>query len=735
MNFRKNAKFFVWLLVSYILTIHYYGQSSGTPVLESNSIHSSYPEYLVKDNTNNLSQQSTFIAYQEQPDKEIALSDTMKSGDKTELLGAEGKKQKLPWKLKHLNAKTTANSELWKAFQNDQVQLQLDYTSQGIIVRSTTPLQLLDVLKNRKDGIAIELVNPKSYTCGSKEYYTTLGRRTGSSSTNGTVLKPIYKKEFLRDLTKQRQKFEQLQASKARLSGSAKNKKAIDTTTWQPEAISVLAGAIPQNDSSKFVTANFLLIHKKRIVGVVHYTDICGDLSLRDSLPLTPQLVTTPLDFSSEDKSFSFQIPFARNSISPDHASMEVVRDTLKNYQIDRILIDAFASIEGIGKMNKQLYQSRADSIVGYLRKYIDHKTTITVQTGENWELFYQQLAQSPNPEWKSWSKTRIKQELQKPGVLKAWEKYLDEQRSASVRLETHLNVRDTLTYVQKYYKAKTAAQAAALQSFYYRQCKAGKISPNMLFSVRYPETEEYNSLYHNQMMMDYECNRQHWTEEQWINHWHNLQTILTEKDSQPEMQYYAMNFILSEWDFVKSQNYKEKDILKIIQQVTSSDKYKSFETKARSIFYINTLPGYLQAGNYRKEGVDFLFTYYISQSAVIANRNTSLQLANFLIEMEAFKPAIQVLDNYLKKTAFDENIYTQYLKLVSLHPDYQQKRAYTKLLIEASQKLSPAKWCDLFMGDCGINFQVFDDEELRNLHCEKCAGIGNEAKQKQNNN
>ncbi|MDJ1504516.1 hypothetical protein [Xanthocytophaga agilis] len=729
MNFCKNAKSFAWLLVLSALVICSYGQLPATPISQT-SIHLSYPEYLVKAQTNNLSQQTTLTAYQKQQDKETSPLDTIKIKNKAEL--PKGKKQKLPWKLRPLNAKTTANSEFWKVFQNDQLQLQLDYTSQGIIVRSSTPLQLLDVLKNRKDGIAIELVNQKSYTCGSKEYYTTLGRRAGSSI-NGTILKPIYKKELLRDLNKQKQEFKQLQASKARLSGSAKNKKAIDTTTWQPEAVSVLAGAIPQNDSSKFVTANFLLIHKKRIVGVVHYTDICGDLSLRDSLPLTPQLVTTPLDFSSEDKSFSFQIPFARNSISPDHASMEVVRDTLKNYQIDRILIDAFASIEGIGKMNKQLYQSRADSIVGYLRKYIDHKTTITVQTGENWELFYQQLAQSPNPEWKSWSKTRIKQELQKPGVLKVWEKYLDEQRSASVRLETHLNVRDTLTYVQKYYKAKTAAQAAALQSFYYRQCKAGKLAPNTLFSVHYPKTEEYNSLRQNQMIMDYEFNRQHWSEAQWINHWNDLQTTLVEKDSLSEMQYYAMTFILSEWDFVKRQDYKEKDILQLIQQVTSNNKYRSLEKKARSIFYINTVPYYLQTGNYRKvkEGVDFMYTYYTSQPEVVTNRNTSLQLANFLIEMEAFKPAIQVLDNYLKKTAFDEDIYAQYLKLIFIHPDYQQKRVYTKLLIEASQKLSPAKWCDLFMGECRINFQVFDDEELRSFYCEKCAGIGNEAKQK----
>lgn len=665
--------------------------------------------------------------------------DTVRSRNEQLMANTDGKKQKLPWKLKHIDYKQTQKNSIWTAFRSEKLQLLSDYTNRVIYARSVTPLQLLHSMKNRHDGIAVELVNFKSYQCGSSDYYTTLGRRNGISSVNGKVLQPVYKKELLSSLRKQKREFNRGKSKRLRklwFAHSAKakrEKQKIKRETWKPEFTSVPVGNLLKVDSNGYIVANFLLLHKKRIIGAVHYTDICGDLSFNDSVAFETRFSDHQLSFKPDDKSFDFRVAFDRNSIKPDHAAMIAIRDTLKNYQIDHILIDAYASVEGVGAMNEQLYKSRADSIVGYLKKYIDDYTEIEVRTGENWTLLYDQLENSPYAEWKDWPVDQIKQELQKPEVLAAWETRLNDQRKAHVRLQTHLQVRDTLEYVRRHYKVSNPIQAAALQNFYYRQWQQKSLPADSLFTVKYPSTPQYSDLKFNQMLLDYQLNHAQWTAEQWQQHWDMIKTSLSGKNPGIEMKYYAVAFMLSEWEFVREQNYSADQVLKLIDQVVYVEKYKPLEKKLKSIFYIKALPYYQQEGNYRKlrDGVQYLFAYYRDKSEVIANRDRALSLANYMIEMESFKYAIQVLDTYLKKTGFDEEIYMQYLKLIFVHPDYQKNRSYTRLLVEAAQKLPQTKWCDLFIGECRINFQVFDDEQLRNLYCEKCMGIGNEANQK----
>jgi hypothetical protein len=591
-------------------------------------------------------------------------------------------------------------------------------------------MEMLQAMQNRRDGLAVELVDFNSYNCNSSTYYTAASRRNGASSVNGRVLKPVYKQELLQNLRKQKRAFRKDKAKRQRqlwfdFSAKARREKQkLRKETWKPEYTSVPVGSLMNVDSSGYVVANFLLLHKKRIIGAVHYTDVCGDLSFTDSIAFEPRLPQHQLNFKDDDRTFEFRVPFARNQAVPDHQVMLAIRDTLRNHQIDQITINAFASVEGMGGLNEKLYRQRADSIVGYLRRYIDEHTDIDVRTGENWTMFYQQIADSASHPWKDLATDQIKRELQKLEVLQAWEARLAEQRQAHVRLETHLQVRDTLAYVRKYYKAKNPIQAAALQRFYYEQWQQGRIPADSLFTVHYPATSQYSDLVYNQMLLDYRVNHVRWSPNEWQRHWDAIKKSLENRNSGIETRYYAVAFMLSEWEFAREQGFKADNLFKLISQVTQVETYKSQERKLKAMFYLRTLPGYQSEGNYRRlrDGVQYLLAYYRDQPAVTADAKRTLSFANYLIEVEAFKAASQVLDTYLKKTGFDEEVYAQYLKLVFIHPDYQKKRSYTKLLIEASRKLSPARWCDLFIGECRINFQVFDDADLRNLYCEKCA-------------
>ncbi|MCU0355516.1 MAG: CAP domain-containing protein, partial [Cytophagales bacterium] len=362
-----------------------------------------------------------------------------------------GGKQKLPWKLKPLDYKRTHKNSIWQSFRKEKLHLQSDYANRVIFARSLTPMEMLQAMQNRRDGLAVELVDFNSYNCNSSTYYTAASRRNGASSVNGRVLKPVYKQELLQNLRKQKRAFRKDKAKRQRqlwfdFSAKARREKQkLRKETWKPEYTSVPVGSLMNVDSSGYVVANFLLLHKKRIIGAVHYTDVCGDLSFTDSIAFEPRLPQHQLNFKDDDRTFEFRVPFARNQAVPDHQVMLAIRDTLRNHQIDQITINAFASVEGMGGLNEKLYRQRADSIVGYLRRYIDEHTDIDVRTGENWTMFYQQIADSASHPWKDLATDQIKRELQKLEVLQAWEARLAEQRQAHVRLETHLQVRDTL--------------------------------------------------------------------------------------------------------------------------------------------------------------------------------------------------------------------------------------------------------------------------------------------------
>ena len=47
---------------------------------------------------------------------------------------------------------------------------------------------------------------------------------------------------------------------------------------------------------------------------------------------------------------------------------------------------------------------------------------------------------------------------------------------------------------------------------------------------------------------------------------------------------------------------------------------------------------------------------------------------------------------------------------------------------------MNPSIWCNMFMTSCTIPFQAFDNDELRNVFCEKCLILNNTIKYLLNN-
>lgn len=56
-------------------------------------------------------------------------------------------------------------------------------------------------------------------------------------------------------------------------------------------------------------------------------------------------------------------------------------------------------------------------------------------------------------------------------------------------------------------------------------------------------------------------------------------------------------------------------------------------------------------------------------------------------------------------------------------HPSAPNALFYYQKLINDSYDMPANVWCNMFVKPCGIPFQAFDHEKLRNRYCEICVG------------
>lgn len=105
------------------------------------------------------------------------------------------------------------------------------------------------------------------------------------------------------------------------------------------------------------------------------------------------------------------------------------------NYIVAKIAIRAFASIEGDSVFNAQLQRDRAEVYRSIFGAQQSEDIDIELDTSENWELFYQQIANTPLDSLLEYSQAAIKGFLEDKDYQQALEPLLAVQRKAEIKL------------------------------------------------------------------------------------------------------------------------------------------------------------------------------------------------------------------------------------------------------------------------------------------------------------
>jgi hypothetical protein len=483
--------------------------------------------------------------------------------------------------------------------------------------------------------------------------------------------------------------------------------------------------------SKGYVSYNLLLIHNGEIHLPMYYTGMCGNLGFSDTLSMVSEFTKPEIYIKSNRRKFLFKIPFERNSRVPDSLSMLAMLDSIQHYQVDTILVDAFSSVEGFSNINTSLYKDRSLAIHSQIKPYTDTITVLQMQAKENWGLFYKQLQNTKYSHWKDWEHERIKQELQKPEVLIDWEKRLAEQRKATVTINAHSVVRDTLAYVYKHYRIQKPLDAFVMQNYLYSLWQGQRIHPDSIRNINYPYRHEYSSLISNQLVFNHQVYSTGWSKQEYDSFYNAfLKAVAIPRASNVLVYNYLVHVITNWHTLQKEKGVSAERTYRLLKQLEKTGGYGTEMRRLKALFFVKALPAFVSATNIKRvnEGLVTVFSYYSHEAKILKDKDQTLRLAKYFLELGDTEHAYEVLDSYLKNNSFEKEIFAYYLKIAFVHPLYQKNGEYIKLLIEAKRLFAEEQWCDLFVGPCNINFQIFDDEALRNLYCESCADRGNHA-------
>jgi len=612
---------------------------------------------------------------------------------------------------------------------------------------------MFDLIKHRKDGLALEFVTYAPLDCGNPEFYTKPSRRNKQSVLSGTVIEPKYRKDLKKGFKKAKYKWYYRNRRKG-------------------EAKSFLGklGKMPK-DMEGFVEVNVLVIHKGQVCRTLHYTNVCGE-NIADSfaLDLVAPLVPYPLEEQTGQKVLEFSIPFERGKSTYNYADIAPFLGSLNEttFTLDSANIQAFASVEGTTSINEQLLKGRAQSILAVFDSVKSEGYTANVSADENWDLFATQIANQPKyKEWQELSQQEIKTKLEDPKVVEKLEPLLKVQREAKIALHLHYIV--PKEELADYLVQKIADMFIQTENGWYASPDSTDRLKHLQYQIYLLATEGHAGLGHLDALTAFWENMRGLREQQTY-----IKVALGVYDlndpSEELLADLAASTDLANSQFITKYNYLQvlmhflmkKDVLlqpvpkmesliaelgnegidpnligidsaefsKLGPEAKLGATQYSQKTQMRRLLYISLMNHYRVDGPFRDDAL--LNTYSKTLASYTKKSNPDLdeiyRVASFLVFHAQNGIAFEMLDYFTAQGVFNDATLGLEAKLAYYHIEEYHDPAFGLFLLELESMMETQNWCNLFVGECNISFQVLDQEMVRKKYCEKCGDYPNAA-------
>lgn len=595
--------------------------------------------------------------------------------------------------LKPFDDKTCKNCKKYKNIEDLQKGLYIK--DDAIYFKSNNLKALKKLLKNPKDGLAVDIIQREQYTCTGDNIID------NNLINKGILTKRVWRKKLLKNNL---------------ITDKKERKKKID----------VKLAKMPKDIEGDY-EFNLVIIQNKHVCRDIpqSYIDDGGveynsqiDL-LADTVTINSSFVYKPV---TEKSNLSFKIPFEKNKSTYNQDDIKPVLSSLKepNFIINNLVITAYSSIEGNESLNKALQKKRAQSIVDALKGMQKSNLKYKINTADNWEDFKNDVSGTDFENIASMSLNQAQNYIKKNKLSDKLESILANERYAKIEADIIYDIegdKEQAFVVSRFNKAVKngdLAKALSIQKYIFKKIIKEEYNITAVSDQEIPETPECAGLLMNKIWLE------KYIEEDNLETGNYCETIKKLHKLAPSNDYISFNNVYCN---VSNNNCKtEKGIAEQQEEIdalyeTSLSKETvdllNMEFQFKIIEEIDTTDKQSDLLTQSLQKVKDIVN--IKES----NWQNSLKLAYVFMKHKDYKFAAKLLDPFIyKDNVFEELIFT-YISLCSKSQArmYSNKFAYA---IKKAHEINPSRLCELFAGK-KLPMQVIENKLVKKEYCNYC--------------
>lgn len=641
--------------------------------------------------------------------------------------------RKHSWKLKA--PKDTSRNHFELLLDTNQT-IVLQRVKNTIYLTSRDINLIRNLFIHRGDKIAAEIVTYTPYHCGHPRYYQMHTRRNGKCLFNGKIMKPVKQKVILSGIRKD---------------------------IWK-----LRLAKLPR-DIPGYFEVNALLIHKKAVSRVIHFSGKCGHLYMPEfSFQPLGLAEKKPLQLQPKQESYHFRIPFEKGQYEFKPQDIQPLLDSLTDarFRIHRLSISAYASVEGSAEVNLVLQRKRAESITNALREYTDQGLHPDIQSAINIPLFRQQMKKPGNREVpKDTTEEAIFSFFADTLQARVWEPLLKQERYADVTMEVVVDTGCTnypmlLRSLHKRWAAWFKKGKSFTEPMIDSLETAGILANEICKRCGIPDTQkQFNPpvktpflLYHYYRLTrgwDNGCGEVN-DSISFIRNLNIYKELFRNSGEAPQIRYDILTRVFR---YYRHPGVQQKFPARYLATAMDSlkERVSSWETQGllpqgtahRFTLTIalcqlngfvltpdsleeNPPAGYHSGPNAETNKLaDYITAYYFTYPAPAEEISG---IASLLLYYGYSSYALSLLHERFEDIRHLPDAYALYLKLMYQHPQEFPQSQYVQMLLDAFPVMGKENWCPMFIGECNISFQIMDDEHFRNFYCSQCSDYRNPA-------
>jgi hypothetical protein len=566
-------------------------------------------------------------------------------------------------------------------------------TEDNISFKTDDLRTLKKILKESKDGFAIDIVQKEQYDCsGPAVVDNTLVNK-------GVLLKPVYKSTLYKKNIYKDQKVKIFEAPLGKLPENI-------TGDYELNLLIIQSGKVCKTISKSYIDKGIPSLAQELML----LKDSAGIKIETDYIPTT------------ESTQITFRIPFEKNKYTYKQEDIEPFVKALNepDFTINKVLIAAYSSIEGSDADNLKLQQKRAESITNALKQRQKRNIIDTIITSNNWEQFANDFQDTKWKELASMDAKSANEYIIQKNLLKQIEPILAKHRYAEIVMDITYEIagpKEQFFVTTKFRRAvekEDVQEAFAIQKYIIKQVLLKNYSQNVISEMIIPDGKVWAPLLTNKVVMEVLLKEKNPNEDQCKI----LEKIYNYDKKNTIYIYNHLVCAVVNTDFTNVEliNTMQSNIDELYNNPKLTKEMvdaMNLELQFKILFVADSLD---KSGNLTLRCYDKVKSIVKIKET---NWQNALQLSYLFLKHKDYDYAARILETYLN----NKDVNAEYLFTYMSVCTHSQARVMSNRFANAAErasKLDRDRFCKLFSTG-KATFQMMDNPFVKDSYCKAC--------------